>query len=174
MAKLRAAKAYRKSKRPYTRTSKRKKKGFIKGAPNVRVVMFDSGDKQRTFPYEVQLISSRELQVRDNALESARQTAVRYLSGVIGKLSFLLKIKAVPHQIIREHPLATGAGADRFSQGMSHPYGKSIGHAAPVKYGKIIIGIYLEKKNVAFGKIAAKKASSKLPMKCHIKIKENK
>ena len=170
---LRAAKAYRRLKRPYTRTSKRKKKSFIRGAPGIRVIMYDSGEKKRKFPFAVDLVATRGVQLRDNALEAARQTVVRYLTTNVSKTGFLVKIRAVPHHVLRENPLATGAGADRLSQGMKAAFGKAIGHAAQVNKGKVIISIYLEEKHLQFGKIAAKKASSKLPLKCLIEARKN-
>ena len=170
---LRAAKAYRRIKRAYTRTSKKKKKSFIRGAPGIRVIMYDSGEKKRKFPFAVDLVATREIQLRDNALEAARQTVVRYLTTNVGKTGFLVKIRAVPHHILRENPLATGAGADRLSQGMKAAFGKAIGHAAQVSKGKVVISIYLEEKDIQFGKIAAKKASSKLPLKCLIEARKN-
>ncbi|MBT4114464.1 hypothetical protein HOE41_02430, partial [Candidatus Woesearchaeota archaeon] len=44
MAKLRAANAYRRIKRAYTRTSKYKKKAFIKGIPGTKIHLYDMGD----------------------------------------------------------------------------------------------------------------------------------
>ena len=38
-----------------------------------------------------------------------------------------------PHQILRENKQATGAGADRVSQGMRLSFGKNVGTAAEFK-----------------------------------------
>jgi len=129
------------------------------------------GDRTKTYPYELQMTSSRPIQVRDNALEAARQTAVRYLE-LFAKTGWAMKLRAVPHHIIRENPLATGAGADRFQQGMSQSFGNPIGHAAQVIAGKILFSIYMEKEKIPFAIEAARKAKSKLPMRCHVKVFE--
>ncbi|MEM4248000.1 MAG: 50S ribosomal protein L16 [Candidatus Nanoarchaeia archaeon] len=171
MAKLRAAKAYRKIKRPYTRTSRLKSKAFIKGAPYSKVAQFDMGDRTKSYPYELQVISARSIQARENALEAARQTAVRYME-LFAKTGWSMKLRAVPHHVIRENPLATGAGADRFQQGMSQSFGNPIGHAAQILEGKIIFSIYVEKEKIPFAVEAARKARAKLPMRCYVKILE--
>jgi len=171
MAKLRAAKAYRRIKRPYTRTSRLRSKDYVKGAPDSKIAQFDMGDRTKTYPYELQMTSSRPIQIRDNALEAARQTAVRYLE-LFAKTGWAMKLRAVPHHIIRENPLATGAGADRFQQGMSQSFGNPIGHAAQVLQGKILFSIYMEKEKIPFAIEAARKARSKLPMRCHVKVFE--
>ena len=173
MAKLRTARAYRRVKRPWTRVSRKKKKSFVRGAPNVRVVMFDNGNLRKQFPVQLDLISRVRLQVRDNALEAARQTAVRHLDIICGKENWFMKIRAVPHHVIREKPLATGAGADRFQQGMGHGFGKPYGHACQVKIGKILMSFYVNQEHVAAAKEAARKATCKMPMRCETLVKKN-
>ena len=175
MAKLRAASAYRRIKRANTRTSRKKKKGFVRGVPTVRVVMFDVGGKKKwnEFPMQVDLVARKTLQIRDNALEAGRQTATRQMDFVAGKTNWYMKIKAVPHQIVREKPLASGAGADRFSQGMGHGHGKPYGHAAPVKPGKVIMSIYCHKDHVLGAKEALRKAQSKMPLRCQRIVKDS-
>ena len=171
MAKLRAAKAYRKVKRPYTRTSRLRSKDYVKGAPYSKIAQFDMGDRTKSYPYELQITSARAIQVRDNALEAARQTAVRYME-LFAKADWAMKLRAVPHHIIRENPLATGAGADRFQQGMSQSFGNPIGHAAQIDPGKILFSIYTIKEKIPFAIEAARKARSKLPMRCYVKVFE--
>ena len=41
-----------------------------------------------------------------------------------------------PHHVLRENKQATGAGADRVSQGMRCAFGKNVGTAARVKRAK--------------------------------------
>src|SRR3989344_5417395 len=118
MARLRKFSAYQRIERPYTRKSKYKKKDFIKGAPPVRIVAFDMGNLKRKFESSFSLVSKENVQVRQNAIESARMTANRYLEKNLGKTGFHLKIRIYPHHILRENPLASGAGADRMSTGM--------------------------------------------------------
>ncbi|MFN7088582.1 MAG: 50S ribosomal protein L16, partial [Candidatus Paceibacteria bacterium] len=136
MAKLRPASAYRRIKRPFSRTSRAKSKAYIKGVPHVRIAQYDMGDKI-IYPYEVQMVSDKDIQVRDNALEAARQVIVRVME-TAAKTGWSAKVRVVPHHIIRLNPLATGAGADRFQRGMSLSFGQPEGHAAQVFKNKVI------------------------------------
>ncbi|MEK6808784.1 MAG: 50S ribosomal protein L16, partial [Nanoarchaeota archaeon] len=114
MAKLRKFVAYRRIERPYTRVSKFREKSFIRTTPQIKVVMFDMGNPKKEFEYTLNLHSNALLQIRDNAIESARETANRLLEKTIGLNSYHLKVRIYPFHILRENPLATGAGADRF------------------------------------------------------------
>ena len=58
-----------------------------------------------------------------------------------------MQIKCFPHHVIRENALAAGAGADRLSTGMKHSFGKTIGTAARVFEGKVLIALYTYKKD---------------------------
>src|SRR3989338_6994543 len=117
MAKLRKFVSYRNIKRPYTRTSKFKSKGYIIMTPNTKVVRFDTGDVNKDFKYTLNLLSKAELNIRENALESARQTSNKLLESYLGVNGFHLKVKVYPYHVMREHALAAGAGADRFKIG---------------------------------------------------------
>ncbi|MFH1054030.1 MAG: 50S ribosomal protein L16 [Candidatus Woesearchaeota archaeon] len=172
MAKLRKFCAYRRLERPYSRISKFREKSFIRITPNSRIVKYNSGENNKVFPFTVSLVSKRNLNIRDNALESARQTSNRYLEKKIGLVGFSFSLRPYPHQILRENPLAAGAGADRMSTGMSHSFGKPIGIAARVKEGQIIMTVDTEKNNIQHAKNALKRAASKLPCSCSILVSE--
>ena len=172
MAKLRSASAYRRVKRPYTRTSRVRSKSYIKGAPGRRIVHYDMGNLRKKFPIEINLVSKKKQQLRDNAIEAARMSAVRHLNLKIGAENYNLKIKVVPHHILRENPLATGAGADRFQTGMSKAFGKPIGNAAQVKIGKQLFTISTSKKDIQHAKEACRKAKAKMGLKCSIEVRE--
>lgn len=174
MARLRKFVAYRGLERPYTRTSKFKAKAYIRMTPNVKVVRFDTGDPSKTFEYTLNLLSKSDLQIRDNALESARQTSNRLLESRLGVNGFHLKVKAYPYHVLREHALAAGAGADRFSSGMAHSFGKPIGVAARVKKGQTIFQISVDKQNLEVARQALERASKKLPCSCTIQILQSK
>ena len=79
MARIRKACAYRRLERPYTRVSKFRKKSFIRANPNVKVVRFNMGSEKKKYRYTLNLISNKDIQIRDSALESARQTSNRLL-----------------------------------------------------------------------------------------------
>ena len=130
MASLRKAKCYRNVKRAYTRKSKYKKKGYIKAIPSLKIVKFDIGNLKKKFSNEVSLYSKEKIQVRENALESARLIVNRKLNKVLGASNFHLKLRLFPHHALRENKMLTGAGADRMQTGMQRAFGKVIGSAA--------------------------------------------
>ena len=162
MARLRKAVAYRVIERPYTRKSKYRELSFVRASPNNKVVRFDMGDPKKEYEYEISLVSKQRLQIRHNAIESGRQTTNKYLEKNAGKNTYHFKIKAHPHHILRENPLASGAGADRMSTGMKHSFGKPIGIAAQVKTGKIVASVRVQKQHIPIAKTALKRFSYKL------------
>lgn len=171
MAKLRTARAYRRIKRPYTRHSKLRALDYVKGAPYSKVVQFDMGELSKKFPYELQVRAAVSTQLRDTAIEAGRQAAVRHMD-LNAKGGWAMKVRVVPHHILREKPLATGAGADRFQQGMTLSFGQPAGHAAQVTKGKTIYSFYFERDKLEIAKEAARKARTKLPIHCQIKVIE--
>jgi large subunit ribosomal protein L10e len=128
------------------------------------------GNRSANFPYRVKLISKNSVQIRHNALESARIAVNKKLTKWIGNNNYYFKIKPYPHHVLRENPLAAGAGADRFQTGMSHAFGKPIGLAAQVRKGQELMYVDVDEKNVELAKKAIKQAVYKFPIKAHIEI----
>jgi large subunit ribosomal protein L10e len=173
MAKLRKGCSYRRLERPYTRRSKFRAKSFIRASPVCKVVRFDMGDPRKKFEYTVNLVSKEGVQIRHNALESARQASNRHLEESCGKTGFFLKLRPYPHHVLRENPLASGAGADRMSTGMQKSFGKAIGIAAQVHPGQIIFSACVDKQYLDVAKKALKKASYKMPVRTIIEVAQN-
>ena len=173
MAKLRKFCSYRNIKRPYTRVSKYKKKAYIRMSPNPKVVRFTTGNSVKQFEYTLMLNSKAELNIRDNALESARQVSNRLLETRVGLSFYKLHLKVYPFHIMRENALASGAGADRFSTGMAHSFGQPMGIAARIKKGQTIFQVDTDQKNLDFAKEALVRAATKLPCSCSIVILRN-
>ncbi len=170
MAKLRKACCYRKPKRAYTRVSKYREKSYVKGVPGIKVVKFETGKKNGDFTHIVELKSKNHIQIRHNALESARLAANRYLEKNLGKTNYHFKIKVYPHQVMRHNPKANFAGADRFQDGMKHAFGKALGRAAIVKDGQTILYARVNEDGINVAKTALKRAGDKLPCKCYLEI----
>lgn len=168
MAKKRKFAAYRQLERPYTRYSKFRKKSFIRAKPTNKIIRFDMGNKNKNFEYSVKLISNENIQIRDIAIESARLAANRKLEKTLGKQGFHIRIRAYPHHILRENPLAAGAGADRMSTGMKMSFGKAIGVAAQLKKGQILMEANVDKANLKLAITALDNARKKLP--CNYRI----
>lgn len=174
MAKIRKFVSYRRIERPYTRTSKYKEKSYVRISPNIKVIGFELGNLKKSFGYTLKLISKDDLQIRDNALESAKQTSNKLLETTLGLTAYHLKLKPYPYHVLRENPLASGAGADRFSTGMQRAFGKPLGNAAQVMKGDTIFNISVDKSNIEVAKTALTRASKKLPCSCTIQVTENK
>ncbi len=168
---LRPGRCYRKFHRPYTRQSQKKpRKGYVKGVPKPKITEFELG-KKGVYEKKVFLLSGKDVQVRHNSLESARVSTVQILEKNIGKgNSFFLKIRVYPHHVLRENALATGAGADRFQQGMRQSFGKPVSTAARIRTNQKVIEIQVNNAGVIVAKKALRQAMYKLPMPCKISI----
>lgn len=164
MAKLRKFTAYRTKERPYTRFSKFKNKSYVRTKPACHVVRFDQGNLTKIFPVYLTLESKEGFyQIRDNAIEAARQSCNRYLEKHLGT-NYSMKVRLYPHHMIRENPLASGAGADRMSTGMAHSFGKVIGIGAQIpRAGNAIITVGVERADLPVARLALKRASYKIP-----------
>ncbi len=170
---LRPGRTMRKLERPYTRISYRNpRKGYVKGVPQPKIRMFEMGNKEGNFDTALYLIAKESGQIRHNALEAARVTANKFLEKKLGSSNYFLKILVYPHQVIREKPIAMGAGADRYSQGMRLAFGKPVGTAARVFVNHRIMVVKTNKQNVEIAKQALKKAASKISVPCRIVTEE--
>jgi len=173
MAKLRPAACYRKAKRPYTRVSRYREISYVKGVPGMRVRKFDMGNPSGEFPWTIEVIIKEGIQIRHNALEAFRTSANKNLEKRLGKKNYHLKLKLYPHQIMRHNPRANFAGADRFSSGMKHSFGKPLGRSAIVKKGQVLSFTRVNsEKDVKAVKESLKIAVQRLPCKCSLEIKK--
>lgn len=164
---MRPARAYRHFSGPaYTR------KDFVKGVPAMRVTFFDMGNPNGDFPVEMSLVSTETGQIRHNALEAARVAANRLLEVKAGKDNYHLKLRVYPHQILRENPMAMGAGADRISDGMRQAFGRPIGVAARVSAGQKVITIRITKEFAAVAKEALRRATLKMSLPCRMIVEK--
>lgn len=162
---LRPGKVDRKLERAYTRTSVRvHKKGYIKGVPGSKLNKFDMGMMKEGFDVSVSLLPKEHIQIRHNAIESARISANAYLRKHMAEEEYAMKIRVFPHQILREHAQAAVAQADRFFQGMRKPFGKAIGRAAQVRKDQPIMTIKTTEKFRKIAEEAIRRARMKIPM----------
>ncbi|MCK5107155.1 MAG: 50S ribosomal protein L16 [Nanoarchaeota archaeon] len=174
MAKTRKGISYsKKLERPYTRKSRYRKKSFVRASPRSKIIRYMGGNKVRTFTHRLDLKSKSDVQIRDISIEASRQASNRYLERNIGKTDFFSQIRVYPHHILRENPLASGAGADRMSTGMKKSFGKAIGVAARVKKGQVVYSLHVDEKNLVKAREALRKISCKLPCSCSISTEKN-
>jgi|SRR3989344_2094870 len=172
MARLRKNAAYQKLERPYTRISKYTKKNYVRGGfPQLKIIKFDMGDAKKTYSATVKLNVCKSMHLRHNSLESARLISNRFLEKSLGN-NFHLRLKVYPFHVLRENPLASGAGADRMSTGMKLAYGKPIGSAARVKEGQTVLELRIDKEHLKVGKEALARSAKKLPCSCKVVVHE--
>ena len=168
---LRKGHCYTRIKRSYTRHSKYKTKDFVKGIPHSKVVRFDMGDSTKKYKKMIDLVAATDVQIRHNAIESARQVVNRRLHVGLG-LNYFFKIHIYPHHILRENKVLTGAGADRMQTGMQHSFGKAIGISAQVRKNTSIFSVFINPESLVIAKAALKKATPRLPGKFIIKERD--
>ena len=156
---------YRQIKGPaYTRRK------YMGGVPASRITQFDLGNKSGEFPIVLSLVAKETCHMRHTALEAARITANRTMGKKAGAVGYHLKVRVYPHHVLRENKQATGAGADRVSQGMRKAFGKLVGTAARVPRGQRVITIRTSKQYFLTAKDALRKAGMKLPTPVSIVI----
>lgn len=143
---------------------------YMGGVPTPRITQFNLGNIKGEFPLELSLEVNELCQIRHTALESARIAANRFLSKKLGTFNYHLHIRIYPHNVLRENKQATGAGADRVSDGMRGAFGKCVGTAARVKPNQKIITIRTHGNNYVGAKEALRRASMKLPTSCHVVV----
>lgn len=154
----------------YVRGRPSTRREYMGGVPASRITQFVLGNKTEKFPVEVALHTLEKCNVRHNALESARITVNRAMEKAAGPTNYRLRVRVYPHVVLRENKQATGAGADRVSQGMRSAYGKNVGTAAEVKADQIIMTIETQDQYISQAKEALRKAGIKLSSPCKISI----
>jgi large subunit ribosomal protein L10e len=162
MAVLRPGRALRAIERPWTRFSVRKTKSYIPTMPAQKMHQFISGELSPNFDATLMLITKMSAQIRDNALEASRIVATNYLEKKLPK-GYYIRFLLYPHQVIRQKPIAQGAGADRYSRGMKLAFGKPTVKAVQITKDQALVMLKVNKANLETAKIALKKASLKLP-----------
>ena len=156
----------------YVRGQPSTRKEYMGGIPNPRITQFVLGNKTDDFPVKISLHAIERCHVRHNALESARITVNRAMEKKCGAQNYRIRIRVYPHVVIRENKQATGAGADRVSQGMRAAYGKNVGTAAIIKEGQIIMTVDTHEQNIGHAKDALRKAGMKIPSPCRVNFKD--
>jgi len=152
--------------RAYTR------KDYIRKIPGSRIVQYDMGNLSGEFPLKVTLVVKASAHLSHNALEAARIASNRYMQRKSGRMGYHLKIRVYPHHIVRENPMATGAGADRVQDGMRKAFGKPVSSVAIVKPNQKVLTIYTNKRNFKDAKEALRRAAMKFPVTCRIEVEE--
>ena len=146
------------------------RKEYTGGIPQSTLLQFETGTVQRDYPVVFELVTNERAQIRSQALESGRIAGNRHLEKHVGKNNFFFKVRVVPHHIIRENKQATGAGADRVSQGMRRAFGANVGQAARVWQDQAVFELRTTPEHAKRCKEALWKVSMKMPAPCRIEV----
>lgn len=170
---LRPAKTFRDGNRvAWARFSRRRpKKSFVKSMPHNALNIYMMGNPKGAYEVTAELVASGPIQVRDNALESARQAINKHLEKALPN-AYHFKVEIFPHNVIRENKMIAGAGADRLQSGMAHPYGRPTERGAMVKEGQRIFVVSFAAKDIEQVKEAFRRAKVKLSGHWRVDYKE--
>ena len=155
------------SKQPYTRRE------YITGIPGSKIAQYKMGNVDSdpdSYPVQMSLVVDEEVQLRHGSLESSRLSANRHLLKTVGVNNYKMILRKFPHHVIRENKQATGAGADRVSDGMRQAFGKVVGTAARVPRGDRLFTIWCEVEDAPVAKDALRRAYNKLSPPCRIDV----
>jgi len=169
---LRPAKTFRDAEKvAWARFSRRTpRKSFVKSMPHNALTIFDMGNSKGTYESVAELAATGKVQVRDNAIESARQAINKHLEKALPN-AYSLKVLVFPHNVIRENKMIAGAGADRLQSGMAHPYGRPSERGAMLRPGQAMFSMRYMAKDAGTIDEAFRRAKCKLSGKWALIIK---
>ena len=164
------ASMYRELSKPsYTRRE------YITGIPGSKIAQHNMGNLQtgpQDYPVQISLRLEEECQVRHGSLESARLSANRVMLKEVGQENYKMVLRKFPHQVLRENKQATGAGADRVSDGMRQAFGKPVGTAARVQANERVFTIYCDPEDADVAKDALRRAYNKMSPPCRVEVEK--
>ena len=164
------ASMYREISKPsYTRRE------YITGIPGSKIAQHNMGNLQtgpEDYPVHISLEVEEECQLRHGALEASRLSANRRLLKEIGQENYKMVLRKFPHQVIRENKQATGAGADRVSDGMRQAFGKPVGTAARIQANETVFTCYCNPEDAATVKDAFRRSYNKISPPCRIVVEK--
>jgi len=174
MATNRPAKCYRWDSPAYTRVSSTPSNSYITGVPQSKIVHFDMGNPAGEYDTKAEMVYDMTIQITHNALEASRIIIQKKLEKEVGLANYYFKVNVFPHHVMRNNITATGAGADRVSQGMRKAFGKPIGRAARIKKGQSILSIKFNASDQRIKQVknALRLAANKLPGEKSISFKK--
>jgi len=150
------------------------RRDYVTGIPGSKVAQYKMGRidaDEDDYPVQISLVTEEAVQIRHGSLESARLSANRRLLKVLGENGdYKMILRKFPHQILRENKQATGAGADRVSDGMRQAFGKVVGTAARIGAGERIFTAWCHPDDAPVVKDAFRRAYNKMTPPCRIVV----
>jgi large subunit ribosomal protein L10e len=140
---------------------KKPRKNYVKSLPHTSLLIFNMGVNKPNYDLELTLNSNQDVQLRSNALEAARQVANKHLERELIN-NYYFTVVTYPHNVVREKKRATGAGADRLSQGMSLSFGTPSSIAARVHKNQTVLRLKTVSSAKTVARDAMRRAASKL------------
>ncbi|ELY64128.1 MULTISPECIES: 50S ribosomal protein L16 [Natronococcus] len=164
------ASMYRKISKPaYTRRE------YITGIPGSKIAQHKMGNVSagpEDYPVQISLVTEEEVQIRHGSLEASRLSANRHMLKNAGENNYKMILRKFPHHVIRENKQATGAGADRVSDGMRQAFGKIVGTAARIDAGERIFTVWCDVDDADHAKEAFRRAYNKISPPCRIVVEK--
>jgi large subunit ribosomal protein L10e len=148
---------------------------YITGIPGSKIAQHNMGDLEADpddYPVHISLEVEEEVQIRHGSLESARLSANRHLIKELGEGNYKMVLRKFPHQVLRENKQATGAGADRVSDGMRQAFGKPVGTAARMGRDETVFTAYCDVDQADEVKEAFRRAYNKMSPPCRIVVEK--
>jgi len=149
------------------------RKEYITGIPGSKIAQHKMGDEHtepEDYPVQISLVVEESVQIRHGSLEASRLSANRHLIQELGENNYKMILRKFPHQVLRENKQATGAGADRVSDGMRQSFGKIVGTAARINAGERLFTAYVEVDQAEAVKEAYRRAYNKITPPCRIVV----
>ena len=146
---------------------------YITGIPGSKIAQYKMGNREAEgddYPIQISLVVEESVQIRHGSLEAARLSANRHLIQELGEGNYKMILRKFPHQVLRENKQATGAGADRVSDGMRQSFGKIVGTAARIQSGERLFTAWCEPEQADAVKEAYRRAYNKITPPCRIEV----
>ena len=149
---------------------------YITGIPGSKIAQHEMGRKtedKEQYPVQISLVVEESVQLRHGSLEASRLSANRHLIKELGEEGdYRMTLRKFPHRVLRENKQATGAGADRVSDGMRAAFGKIVGTAARVQSGERLFTAYCNVEDAEHVKEAFRRAYNKITPSCRVKVEQ--
>lgn len=146
----------------WTRFSRSKpRRSYIKAMPHEDLHQFRMGAMKDDFDLVAHMVSDQPVIIRDNSIESARQSTNKFLEAKMPG-NYYLVVRVFPHHVIRENKMISGAGADRLQKGMRQSFGRPTDRAARLAKGTQLFTLYTYSANKGHIKLAFQRAMRKL------------
>jgi len=152
---------------PYTRRE------YITGIPGSKIAQHKMGNTDSDpddYPVQISLLVDEEVQLRHGSMEASRLSANRHMLKEVGQENYKMILRKFPHHVIRENKQATGAGADRVSDGMRQAFGKIVGTAARIQKGERLFTVWCDTEDADAAKEAFRRAYNKISPPCRVVV----